>query len=132
MTIITCRPDKRKHVDLYGTLKTLSTNHPQIKAMIDQVKESHEIDQLDKKMIEQQLLSMAGTLNESSSYTLVLNRWRGGNPLSSEREQVFHDQRTIRDETIFTIVAGGRKKNWTVFVDLPIDIDLPDAKLVTE
>lgn len=64
MKIMTCRPDKRKHLDLYATLKTLATVHPEIKSMIDQVKASSVIDELDKKMIEQQLLSMAGTLNE--------------------------------------------------------------------
>lgn len=132
MKIMTCRPDKRKHLDLYATLKTLATVHPEIKSMIDQVKASSVIDELDKKMIEQQLLSMAGTLNESSSYTLVLNRWRGGNPFSAEREQVSQEEKTIRDETIFTIVSYGRRNNWTVFVDLPIDIELSGAKVVTE
>lgn len=131
MIIMTCRPTKREHVDLYATMESLSAVHPQIKEIIDQVNASFVIDKLDKKMIEQQLISMACTLNEAKGYTLVLNRWRGGNPCSAERERVSLEEKTIRYETIFSIISYGRKKNWTAFVDLPIDVDLPGGKEVT-
>ncbi len=132
MLIVTCRQGKRKHMDMYATLQNFSVVHPQIKAMIDQVKESFIIDPMDKKMIEQQLISMASTLNEAKSYTLVLNRWRGENPCSAERERVSTEEKTIRNETIFTIVSYGRVKNWTAYVDLPIDIDLPNSEVIAD
>lgn len=128
MIILTCRPTKREHVDMYATLENLSVVHPQIKEIIDQVMMNDKIDKRDQKMIEQELISMACTLNEAKSYTLVLNRWRGGNPYSLERERVAQEEKTIRNETIFTIVAFGRKKNWTVYVDLPMDITLPEGE----
>lgn len=131
MIIMTCRPTKREHVDMYATLENLSTVHPQIKAIIDQVKINPTVDSLDKKMIEQQLISMACTLNEAKSYTLVLDRWRGGNPCSAQRERVSQEEKTIRYETIFSIISYGRAKNWTAFVDLPFDVDLPGSEKVT-
>lgn len=131
MIIMTCRPTKREHVDLYATLESLAEVHPQIKAIIDQVKASLVIGKLDKKMIEQQLISMAGTLNEAKTYTLVLGNWRGGNPCSAERERISLEEKTIQYETIFTIVSYGRKKDWTAYVDLPITVDLPGSKEVT-
>lgn len=131
MIIMTCRPTKREHVDLYATLESLAEVHPQIKAIIDQVKASLVIGKLDKKMIEQQLISMAGTLNEAKNYTLVLGNWRGGNPCSAERERISLEEKTIQYETIFTIVSYGRKKDWTAYVDLPITVDLPGSKEVT-
>lgn len=130
MIIMTCRPTKREHVDLYATMESLSLVHPQIKEIIDQVNTSAVIDKLDKKMIEQQLISMACTLNEAKSYTLVLDRWRGGNPCSAERERVSMEEKTIRYETIFSIISYGRKKNWTAFVDLPISVELLGAEVV--
>lgn len=131
MIIMTCRPTKREHVDLYATMESLSLVHPQIKEIIDQVNASDVIEKLDKKMIEQQLISMACTLNEAKSYVLVLNRWRGGNPCSAERERISLEEKTIQYETIFTIVSYGRKKDWTAYVDLPITVDLPGSKEVT-
>ncbi len=131
MIIMTCRPTKREHVDLYATLESLSLVHPQIKEIIEQVKNSPMIDKLDKRMIEQQLISMACTLNEAKNYTLVLDRWRGGNPCSAERERVSQEQKTIRYETIFSIVSYSRTKNWVAFVDLPIDVDLPGSEKIT-
>lgn len=130
MIIMTCRPTKKEHVDLYVTLENLAEVHPQVKEIIDQVKLAYTIDKLDKDMIEQQLISMACTLNEAKSYTIVLDRWRGNNTYSAERERVAAEEKTIRNETIFTIVAYSRAKNWTAFVDLPIDISLPGAKVV--
>ncbi len=122
MIILTCRPTQHKHVDLYSTLESLSVDHPQINEIINQVKLSPRVTNLDKKMIEQQLISMACTLNEAKTYTIVLNRWRGGNPVSAERERAVNEQRVIRDETIFSITSYSRKKDWTAYVDLPIDI----------
>ena len=86
------------------------------------------IDKLDKRMIEQQLLSMAATLNEAKTYTLVLDRWRGDNTYSAERERVSREEKTIRDETIFSIISYGRQKNWVAYVDLPIDVEISGAK----
>lgn len=130
MIIVTCRTQQKKHRDLYVTLETLAEVHPQVKAIIDQVKESSQISKLDKRMIEQQLLSMAGTLNEAKSYTLILNLWQTNNTYSAERERASMEERTVQDETIFTIVSYGRKKDWTAYVDLPITVNLPEAKVV--
>lgn len=131
MIILTCRTStKERMTDLYVTLENLTEVHPQIKAIIDQVKASRAIDKLDKSMIVQQLISMAATLNEAKTYTLALGRWRTNDTYSAERERASREEKTIRDETIFTIVAYSRAKNWTAFVDLPIDIDLPEAKEV--
>lgn len=125
MIILTCRPTKKEHVDLYVTLETLEEVHPQIKAIIDQVKSASNVSKLDKRMIEQQLLSLAGTLNEAKSYTLVVDRWRGDNTYSAERERVSREEKTIRNETIFTIISYSRRKDWTAYIDLPLDVYLP-------
>lgn len=124
MIILTCRPTQRKHVDLYSTFENLSVDHPQINEIINQVKLSPIVSKLDKKMIEQQLISMACTLNEAKTYNIVLNRWRGGNPVSVVREKAAREERIIRDETIFTITSYSRKKDWTAYVDLPININM--------
>lgn len=130
MFILTCRPTKREHVDLYSTYKRLSEDHPEIYEIINQIKLSIFVDKMDKKMIEQQLISMACTLDEAKKYTLVLNHWRGENPVSAERERAIKDKRIIRDETIFTIVAYSRKKDWTAYVDLPIQIKMANSNMV--
>lgn len=127
MIILTCRPTKKEHVDLYVTLETLEEVHPQIKAIIDQVKSASNVSKLDKRMIEQQLLSLAGTLNEAKSYTLVVDRWRGDNTYSAERERVSREEKTIRNETIFTIISYSRRKDWTAYIDLPLDVYLPGS-----
>lgn len=127
MIILTCRPTKKEHVDLYATLENLSEVHPQVKEIIDLINYAP-INKLDKRMIEQQLLSMAATLNEAKTYTLVLDRWRGDNTYSAERERVSREEKTIRDETIFSIISYGRRKNWVAYVDLPIDVEISGAK----
>lgn len=130
MLILTCRPTKREYGDLYSTYKHLSKDHPEIYEIINQIKLSMLVDKMDKEMIEQQLISMACTLNEAKNYTLVLNRWNRGNPMSVERKREIKDMRIIQDETIFTIASYSRKKDWIAYIDLPIDIKLQNSKVV--
>lgn len=131
MIILTCRTSTKERMrDLYVTLENLTEVHPQVKKIIDQVKESNAISKMDKGMIVQQLIIMAGTLNEAKTYTLVLGRWRTNNTYSEERERVSREEKTIQNETIFSIISYGRRKNWTAYVDLPIDVFLPEAKVV--
>lgn len=114
---------KEQHVDMYTAMRMMEDVHPKIKAIIDQVNSSTRVDHKDKKMIENQLISMAATLNEAKNYELVIGHWRKESTYSVEREAVAA-KKTIRNETIFTIVSNGRRKMWTAYVDLPIDVKI--------
>lgn len=127
MTILTCRPTQQRHVDKYTTLIHMKEYHPQIYEIIQQVKNSPLIIKKDKVMIEQELICMATTLNEAKEYSLVIGLWSGKAgevTYSKERKRAVECERIIMDETIFTITSYSRKKVWTAYIDLPIDIKL--------
>lgn len=127
MMIQTCRGKYTKHMDKYEMLNRLAELYPQVAEIIRQVKESRNVDKFDKGMIEDQLISMCCTLNEAKEYNIVLGRWRNGKDdptYSLQRKRVAEEEKTIRNETVFTIVSYGRKKNWTAFVDLPINVTI--------
>lgn len=113
---------KRKHLDVFGVLSHLDEIHPQVSAILDQVRNSDKISKDDKHMIEQQLLSMCGTLNEVQSYTIILGRWKKNDVYSDKRAKEADNNKTIRNETVFTIISYGKRKHWTVYIDLPIDV----------
>lgn len=101
---------KRKHLDVFEVLSRLDEVHPQVSAILDQVRNSYEIGKADKHMIEQQLLSMCGTLNEIQSYTIILGRWKKDDVYSDRRAKEAADNKTIRNETVFTIISYGKRK----------------------
>ena len=48
--------------------------------------------------------------------------------LSTYPIETYQEEKTIRDETIFSIISYGRQKNWVAYVDLPIDVEISGAK----
>lgn len=113
---------KRKHIDVFNVISQLDELHPQVASIIAQVRSSHQISQADKSMIEQQLLSMCGTLNEVKTYTIIPGRWKKNDVYSDLRAKEADENKTIRNETVFTIISYGKRKHWTVYIDLPIDV----------
>ena len=100
-------------------MEKFGKKYPKVKSILEQVHASELIEQNEKEMIQDQLMCMISAL-QSTRYKLILGRWRGDNTYSGYREALSKQQKTLVDETIFTIMANGRTLN--VYVDLPIAV----------
>lgn len=114
--------NKNGHIDYATAFKLLSQRHPKVCSVIEQVRKSSQIGAADKRMIQEQLVAMCITLNCAEKYALHMGEWENGNAYSGKRAQLVQERRTIRNETVFTIVSGGKRKHWDVYVDLPIKV----------
>lgn len=113
---------KRDNLDLMEMYSRLEELHPAVYNIIRQVREAPKVSKADKKMIENQLISMCGTLNEVKTYDIICGRWRKNDVYSEKRAKVAEENKTIRNETVFTIISHGKRNHWTVYIDLPIDV----------
>lgn len=129
MTIKACSiTTKRKNVgDIYETMRHLSEDHPQIQEIINQVNASGKICNDDKRLIEKELLAMATVLYDVTDYTLVIGKWAGmwgASTYSYDRMCVAKEEKTVVNETLYTIVSYGKSNDWAAYVDLPIEVSL--------
>lgn len=99
----------------------LSRNYPDIVQLMKRVRMDNTIKDSDKRMIEQQFISLCGALYSADEYELKLGTWRKGNVYSANR-QLVSEGATIHNETIFTIVSSGKRSRWVVYIDLPIEV----------
>lgn len=113
---------KNNRINLTAFLGMLKNVHPQVCSIIEQVRNSTQISESDKSMIEDQLIAMCGTLNSAKKYGLYMGRWTKDSVYSEKRAQVVRDKNPIRDETVFTIVPCGKRLHWVAYIDLPIDV----------
>ncbi len=113
----------QSNINMARAFSLLSEIHPKVASIIEQVRNSTEIGSADKSMIEEQLIAMCGTLNEAKKYSLVMGRWNDNDVYSDKRASVASERRTIRNETVFTIVPSlSGQKHWVAYIDLPIDV----------
>lgn len=122
---------KRENVaiyDTYETLRHIAEDHPQINRLINQVRNSSRLGNEDKSFFENELLTMAGILYEVDDYTLIVGKccgtFCGAGGYSYKRLEVSKREKTVVNETSFTIVSYGRENDWVAYVDLPIDVVL--------
>lgn len=132
MIMKACRTaTKRENVivsDIYETSKWIAEDHPQISELINQVRNSDKLSEVDKKYFEKELLTMAGILYEVKNYTLVVGKicgtFIGDSGYSYQRMHASKTMETVVNETSYTIVSYGRNNDWAAYVDLPIDVEL--------
>lgn len=128
MIIKACRTTtKRENVNIYETMRHIKEDHPQISEIINQVRNSPTITNDDKRLFEKELLTMASVLYDVKNYTLIVGKWGGlwnASGYSMERLRAAKEEKTVVNETIYTIVSYGRRNNWAAYVDLPIDVVL--------
>lgn len=98
----------------------LSRNYPDIVQLMKRVRMDNTVKDGDKRMIEQQLISLCGALHYAEEYELRLGTWRKGS-VYSENRQLASEGPTIHNETIFTVVSSGERSKWVVYIDLPIE-----------
>lgn len=98
----------------------LSQNFPDVVALMQKTRNDQRIKKADKQMIEQQLITLCGSLHNAAKYELKVGVWRDNDVYSAERASVANG-RTIRNETIFTIVSM-KHRGWLVYIDLPIAV----------
>lgn len=98
----------------------LSQNFPDVVALMKKARNDKRISKKDKQMIEQQLITLCGSLHDAAKYELKVGVWRDGDVYSDERASVANG-RTIRNETIFTIVSK-KHRRWLVYIDLPVAV----------
>lgn len=99
----------------------LSENFPDVVEIMKKVRENEDIDDLDKKMIEGQLINLCGELHNARTYKLKVGTWSNESVYSDERASAARGQ-TIRNETIFTIVSRKKHRDWLVYIDLPVEV----------
>lgn len=100
-------------------MEALEKKYPDVGKIIKRVKMALGISELDKAMIEGQMISLCGSLNEADEYELHIGEWPAAGTYSDVRESVACGQ-TVRNETIFTIVRRtGKPRSWDVYIDLP-------------
>ncbi len=119
---------KRECVDIYDVLNHIEEDHVQINELINQVKKSPRLSDEDKRFYQKELLTMAKVLYEVEDYSLVVDRTYGNffgeGGYSYERLRVSKSEKTVVNETSFTIVSYGQENDWVAYVDLPIDVVL--------
>lgn len=99
----------------------LSQKFPDVVDIMKKVREDKRIKKADKRMIEQQLISLCGSLHRANKYHLKLGVWRDRDVYSAERA-VAANGPTIQNETLFTIVSCKKQLIWVVYIDLPIAV----------
>lgn len=99
----------------------LSRTYPDIVQIMKKVRVDKNVKDDDKRMIEQQLISLCGALYYVEKYELRLGMWRNGS-VYSESRQLVSEGPTIHNETIFTVVSSGERSRWVVYIDLPIAV----------
>lgn len=128
MIVKACRTTtKRENVDIYETIRHIEKDHPLISEIINQVRNAPTLTNDDKRLCEKELLTMASILYDVENYTLIVGKWSGfwnASGYSMERLRVAKEEKTVVNETLFTIVSYGHKDNWAAYVDLPINVVL--------